>query len=192
MRYAEAREIEMPSRPEEESDLPEASCKYRMTLRKDGRARFVSHLEYITVITRAARRAKLPLRYSGGFHPQPKLSFSDALPTGVASDAEIIDMELVRQFTAGQLQSAMNDQLPEGFYIADCRQLYWKTASPSASIEKFVYSVALPKINNDLKTQIESFLGSESVMFSKIKKNRPIEIDLRPDVNDIALNENRL
>ncbi|PLX98884.1 MAG: B12-binding domain-containing radical SAM protein [Desulfuromonas sp.] len=190
MRYAEPELSDASTAAPEE--LPEASCRYRLLLRKDGRARLVGHLEYLTVFNRAARRAGLPLRYSGGFHPKPKLSFSDALPTGVASDAEIIDIELSRLWPADRLRATLNEQLPEGFEILDCRQLYWKTGSPSASIEKLVYAIEFPEVTAELSQKIADFLESPSVPFTKTKKNRPLEIDLRPDVADINLEGNRL
>ncbi len=190
MRYAETRE--MPPPAEKQDARPEASCRYRLLLRKDGRTRFVSHLEYITVIDRAARRARLPLRYSGGFHPQPKLSFSDALPTGVASDAEVLDIELSRQYAEAELCERLSAELPEGMTILDCRQLDWKTPSPSASIEKLVYTVTLPTTNDTLGRRVEEFLGSESVIATRMKKGRPVEIDLRTDVADIRVVGERL
>ena len=190
MRYAEVREqLDKEDTP---VDLPEASCKYRLLLRKDDRARFVSHLEYITVLTRAARRAKLPLRFSGGFHPQPKLSFSDALPTGVASDVEIIDIELSRQYEPADLATILNRQLPDGFFVLTCEQLYWKTPSPSASIESLVYSVPIAAVPSKLATRIQTFLKSASVPFTRRKKNRGIEVDLRPDVMNIEINGQHL
>ncbi len=190
MRYAENQEISAQEKVPDER--PEASCKYRLVLRKDGRARLVSHLEYITSLTRAARRAELPLRFSGGFHPKPKLSFSDALPTGVASDAEIIDIELSQHLSENELRTRFNDQLPDGFEVLDCQQLYWKTPSPSASIEKFTYSAVLPGPYPDLMARGREFLESESIRFTRMKKDRPIEVDLRPDVIDISLKEDCL
>ena len=191
MRYAETTVLPPPA-AEPADDVPDASCKYRLILRKDGRARLVSHLEYITVLTRAARRARLPMRFSGGYHPKPKLSFSDALPTGVASDAEIIDIELSRYLTDNELMTQLNNQLPEGFKILECQQLYWKTASPSASIKKFVYSVEVPTECPRLPERIIDFLNSESIPFSKCKGTGSKNVDLRPDVADIERQDNKL
>ena len=191
MRYAEPQELAAPAASAEEAKL-ENRFKYRLTLRKDGRAKLVSHLEYITVLTRAAIRAALPFSFSGGFHPKPRLSFSDALPTGVASDAEIMDMELFRQLSEEELLGKLNYQLPEGFTILSCQQLYWKTASPSASIERFIYQIPLTESDPGRSERIEKFLSADSVIFTRMKKNRPVEVDLRPDVIDIVLDQNRL
>src|SRR5262249_51180171 len=68
--------------------------RVRVTYRKVGRARFISHLELIEVFTRALRRAGLPVAFSGGHHPQPRLRFSPGLPVGAESECEVIDVDL--------------------------------------------------------------------------------------------------
>ncbi|PLX75073.1 MAG: B12-binding domain-containing radical SAM protein [Desulfuromonas sp.] len=192
MRYAQAGEISFPPADREEPTADE-TFRYRMTLRKSGRGRFVGHLEYITLLLRAARRAGLPLRFSGGFHPKPKVSFSDALPTGIASEAELLDLELTRQISEEILRQQLNRQLPEGFQILECRQLYWKTASPSASIKGSTYRLPLTNGSHPhLQERIDQFLQSESIEFTRRKKERPVQFDLRPDVIGIALDGNTL
>ena len=96
-------------------------------------------------------------------------------------------MELSRQFSTENLINILNQQLPEGFSILECQQLYWKTPSPSASIEKLIYKIVLPESFPELAARIRKFLASESVLFTRMKKNRPLEVDLRPDVIDIEL-----
>jgi len=168
----------------------EARFRYRLQLRRDGRARFVSHLEYISVLERAARRAKLPLRYSGGFHPAPKFSFSDALPTGAASDAELLDLELFAALPAAELQQLLGAQLPEGMAILDSSEIPTSTPSPSAHIAHSVYRVTLPE-NIDLpETRLSEFMAHESVPVVLAAKGRTI--DLRRDVVAVEREGNAL
>ncbi len=68
--------------------------RVRLKLAKRGRAKMVAHLEYLTMFQRAVRRARLPIRFSQGFHPTPKVSYLEALPMGVESEAELVDIEL--------------------------------------------------------------------------------------------------
>jgi radical SAM-linked protein len=166
--------------------------RYRLQLRKDGRARFVSHLEYINVLERAARRAKIPLRYSQGFHPSPKFSFSDALPTGVASDAELIDLELFQPLDAGILKQGLGAQLPEGFEIIDCRPISLKTASTSASVDFATFRVELQSIPAGLNQRLQDFLQSEQVVTEVLRKEKLISEDLRPDVVDLQIDGHNL
>ena len=185
-------DAEMPPRPSTREQFTpdnEARHKIRLRLRKDGRARMVAHLEFMTVIHRAVRRAGLPLRFSQGFHPAPRISFPDALPTGVESDVEIIDLELFRPISAEEAVTALNRQLPEGFRILEGAVVDWKTASPSVSITESVYLLQLPETPPvDLALRIAAFLEAETVPTTRDKGNgRTIEVDLRPGVTTLEL-----
>jgi radical SAM family uncharacterized protein/radical SAM-linked protein len=172
----------------------EARHKVRLRLRKDGKARMVAHLEFMTVVHRAVRRAGLPLRFSQGFHPAPRISFPDALPTGVESDAEIIDLELFRPVSASAAVTALNAQLPEGFRILEGAVVDWRTPSPSASIEESVYRLQLPApVPTDLAGRIAAFLAAETVAAVRDKGNgRTVEVDLRPGVAALKLDGDAL
>ncbi len=172
----------------------EARHKIRLRLRKDGKARMVAHLEFMTVIHRAVRRAGLPLRFSQGFHPAPRISFPDALPTGVESDAEIIDLELFRAISAEDAVTALDRQLPEGFKILEGARVDWKTPSPSASIAESVYQLKLPATRPaDLAGRITAFLAAETVPSTRDKgEGRTIDVDLRLGVEDLELRDDTL
>jgi len=189
MRTGGHAELELPQA--ETLPLPgeEERYKVRVRLRKEGRARFVAHLEFMSVVHRAARRAGLPVRFSGGFHPQPRISFPDALPTGVASDAEIIDFELFRPVAAQELAGRLNRELPADFRVLAASELDWRSPSPSASIESVTYRVTCPAPDRALPRRVAAFLAAESVPFAREKKGKKIEIDLRPEVIDIQLDE---
>jgi radical SAM family uncharacterized protein/radical SAM-linked protein len=186
MRLTERGELSLPA--PEQTELPgeEERCKIRVRMRKDGKARFVGHLEFMTVVHRAARRARLPVRFSAGFHPQPRISFPDALPTGVESDAEIIDLELFRPRGAREIVEALNEQLPEGFKVLEGASLPWQTPSPSVSIKEVLYRVTLPaEVPEDLDRRLEAFLAAGEVFVSRDKGGKSVSVDLRPDVIDL-------
>lgn len=189
MRTGDHAELELPTPEQPPAPGEEERYKVRLRLRKDGRARFVAHLEFMSVIQRAARRAGLPVRYSGGFHPHPRISFPDALPTGVASDAEIIDFELFRPVAAKELATRLNAELPADFRVLAAGELDWRSPSPSVSIESVTYRVALPAPVSGLGQRITAFLEAGSVLARREKKGRQIEIDLRPEVIAIQLDE---
>jgi len=161
----------------------EERFRYRLLLHRDGRTRFVSHLEYISVLERAARRAKLPLRYSAGFHPAPKFSYSDALPTGVASDAELLDLELFAELPPDSVQQALSRQLPEGMTVRSCVQVPSSTPSPSASIAHAVYRVTLPPGTQLPAERLADFLRMETLLVTLPRKEQTI--DIRRDVVDL-------
>ncbi|WP_432821879.1 TIGR03960 family B12-binding radical SAM protein [Trichloromonas sp.] len=187
-------DAELPPRgPAREQFTPdnEARHKVRLRLRKEGRARMVAHLEFMTLVQRAVRRAGLPLRFSQGFHPAPRISFPDALPTGVESDAEIIDLELFRPVSAEEAVTALNRQLPEGFRVLEGAAVDWKTPAPSVSIMESVYRLQLPETPPaDLANRVAAFLAAETVTTTRDKGDgRTIEVDLRPGVTALELDD---
>jgi len=188
MRLVERGELSLPA-PDAAPAVPtDERFKVRLRLRKEGRARFVSHLEFMTFFHRACRRARLPLRFSEGFHPHPKISFPDALPTGVESDAEIIDLELFEPCSAQEVTVRLNAQFPEGIRVLEAVRLPAKTPSPAASIRETVYALALPEDTpEDLPRRIEQALAAETIPVTRLKKGKEQVLDLRKDLRDIEL-----
>ena len=86
----------------------------RIRISKRGRIKFVSHLDMFRTMTRAVRRAGIPLWYTEGFNPHPYLSYLLALPLGVEGVAEPIDIRLVEPMTMEELQNRLNAVMPEG------------------------------------------------------------------------------
>jgi radical SAM-linked protein len=192
MRLTTHGELALPPQPPAEPPGDEERYKVRLQLRKDGKARFVSHLEFMTVVHRAARRGSIPVRFSGGFHPQPRISFPDALPLGVESDAEILDFELYRPWSAREVVEALNAQLPEGFRVLEAAALHWQTPAPSVSIKEVVYRVELPVDSPaDLPGRLAAFLAAE-VPVTREKGTKSVELDLRRDVHDLEIADGAL
>jgi radical SAM family uncharacterized protein/radical SAM-linked protein len=157
--------------------------KIRLRVRKEGRARYVGHLEFMTLFQRATRRAALPVRFSAGFHPAPRISFGDALPTGVESDAEIIDLELFQSIGVREAVEGLNRQLPEGVKVLEGAALHWPTPSPSVSIMESVYQVSLPESSPaDLPARLTAFLAADDVVVERQRGEKKSIVDLRPDV----------
>ena len=186
---------ELPLPPQRPIEQPgdEERYKVRLQLRKDGKARFVSHLEFMTVVHRAARRGGIPVRFSGGFHPQPRISFPDALPLGVESDAEIVDFELYRPWSAREVVETLNAQLPEGFRVLEAATLHWQTPAPSVSIKEVIYRVEVP-VNPpaDLAERLTAFLAAAEVPVMREKGNTSMELDLRRGVLALELDDDGL
>ncbi len=169
-------------------DKNEQLTKVRLRLSKLGRARMVAHLEYLKMFQRAVRRANLPVRFSQGFHPMPKISFLEALPMGVSSEAELVDLELLSFVPVDKVIKSINVQLPEGFKIIEGEIIPWKAPSPSAAVASSCYRVPLPiPVAEDLKQRIIDFLDADQIVISQIKKEREVQINIRPGVLDLGL-----
>jgi radical SAM-linked protein len=140
----------------------------------------------MTLIHRAVRRAALPVKYSAGFHPAPRISFGDALPLGVASEAELIDLELSSPCQPQEAMLQLNQELPEGVRVLKAESWPRKGEAPANSIHAATYKVSLPEDTDDgLEERLDDFLGREAVITTRTKKNLASELDLRPWVLDL-------
>ncbi len=162
-------------------EIAEKLTRVRLRLSKQGRARMVGHLEYLKMFQRAVRRAGLPIRFSQGFHPLPKISYLEALPMGVSSEAELVDLELLFTVPVAKVIADLNVQLPAGFKIVEGEIIPWKSPSPSAAVVSSCYRVTLPDpVPEDLAERISNFLAAEQIMISRVKKDVVKQVDIRP------------
>jgi radical SAM family uncharacterized protein/radical SAM-linked protein len=121
---------------------------YRLVFSKSGRGRFLSHLEMATALQRAMRRAELPLTYSQGYHPSPKVSFGDALPLGLESQAEEMKLILHQPLLPSEIGRRLNSELPSGLEILevaaedkDTRQMTPRVVTYEATLKKGVWPI---------------------------------------------------
>jgi radical SAM-linked protein len=94
----------------------------QVSYEKTGLARFFGHLELVNIFLRALRRARIPVKFSEGFHPKPKVSFDNPLPTGVESEDERMVLTVPRDVAANALQEGLNAELPEGLRVHACSE----------------------------------------------------------------------
>lgn len=97
--------------------------RVRIRYTKEGRVRFVSARDLTGVWERALRRAGLPIRYSEGYSPHPKVSFPDALPVGVASTGEYAEMTFTEPIDLGPAMTTLSATLPDGMMILTYQQV---------------------------------------------------------------------
>ncbi len=91
--------------------------KLRVRISKEGGVRFISHLEYSRTISRAVKRAKLPVAYSEGFNPHIKMSLASALGVGIESVAEYAEFDLALPVEKDAAMAALNASLPPGIRV---------------------------------------------------------------------------
>ena len=173
--------------------LPEPDpFRYRLAYTKEGSARFISHLEFSSSFSRALRRAGLPLRYSQGFHPLPRVTFHEALPVGLESRSALCDIELTEPVPAEEILERLNRELPCGITILKVTENVLKSGAAPATIKK--YTVTLPDHpalhfpdTVGLARSIADFQACETRMIQIVKKDKAVEIDLKKIIPEIAL-----
>lgn len=117
--------------------------EYRLRFSKEKNLKFLSHLELMRTIERAFRRAQLPLVYSGGFHPHPKLSFGPALAVGISSNDEYLDFQLINNLEPDQIKDTLNSLLPEDLRAIAVARILQHVKTLNAVINRAAYSVFL-------------------------------------------------
>jgi radical SAM-linked protein len=183
---------ERPHEPRSEHPLPphnqpdDAAARVRLRFRKFEKMRFLSHLEMINLFSRAVARARIPIRFSRGFHPHPKFSFATALSVGIASWAEYMDMEIASGYGAEQVMKELNNVLPEGMEILEAREIPLRAESLSVIMEKIRYRVTLAEpVPCDLPAAAARFLALESCPLHREKKGKTQDFDLRRELAEL-------
>jgi radical SAM-linked protein len=151
---------------------------YRLSYAKLGPARWLSHLELINAIYRALRRAALPLAFTGGYHPLPKVAFHGALPVGVESLCECLDVALTRPLPPETLVEQLNGVLPAGLKALTAARLAPGAKAPEIAAASFEAESPLPIFAAE---KAAAFLAQDSVPFVKRRPGGPPrEVDVRP------------
>ena len=100
-----------PSRTQPEQHEPPVQW-LRVKYAKRGRARFTSHRDFARAFERALRRAAVPMAYSSGFSPHPRISYANAAPTGAASESEYLEIGLAAVCDPDEVLNALDEALP--------------------------------------------------------------------------------
>ncbi|PPK69063.1 TIGR03936 family radical SAM-associated protein [Actinokineospora auranticolor] len=155
--------------------------KIRLRYAKRGRLRFTSHRDVARAFERALRRAGVPMAYSQGFNPHPKISWIGAAPTGVASEAEYVEIQVVEALDPASLARVLDAALAPGLDVLEAVQ-----AGPGGLAERMEASdwhIELPGVDPDtLSVAVERLLAEEHVEVERLTKDGRRLIDARPAV----------
>ncbi len=144
----------------------------RVKYKKIGDISYISHLDIVKLMERIARRAKLKLSYSEGFHPHPKIAFSPALQLGVQSESEFIDIDLAQEYDICELLKFLNEKSIEGIIFTDIAEIEY-TQSLVAFITHSVYKIIISKNKGDADHLIEiidNINSDQEIILSKKSK----------------------
>lgn len=159
--------------------------RIRITFIKQGALRYTGHLDLHKLWERAARRAELPLAYSQGFHPQPKMNMAAALPLGFSSRCEVMDMRLEHDISLGDLPTRLNETLPSGLQVVGVEQVDERAPALQTQIASAEYEVTLkdPLDPSAVEQKIESVMELKTMP----RERRGKMYDLRPLLEELKL-----
>lgn len=160
---------------------PPVVQRLRIRYAKRGRLRFTSHRDIQRAFERALRRAAVPMAYSAGFSPHPKVSWAGAAPTGTASEAEYVEIAVASPVDPGALHAALDAALPPDLDILEIVE----AATPSLvdQLEASVWQIELPGSDpRQVHQAVDAFLNARTVEVERLMKSGMRTFDTRSAV----------
>ncbi len=187
--YADAPEETHPRRAAGSRQHLPVLKRFRLRYGVRGRLRFLSHLEMMGLLARALSRAGIPVAYSQGFHPHPKIAMGPARPVGVAGLNEYFDLTVAGSLFEDDLVVRLNRVLPEEIRISGVNWIPNQTAAVSSVIRFGEYRVRIPKalFREPPASLVARFLARGEIPVQRTKKGRTKTLDIRPMIREMAL-----
>ncbi|MCA6094986.1 TIGR03936 family radical SAM-associated protein [Streptomyces sp. SCA3-4] len=152
--------------------------RIRLRYTKRGRLRFTSHRDFQRAFERALRRAEVPMAYSAGFTPHPKVSYANAAPTGTGSEAEYLEIQLAEARDPAVLRALLDESLPDGLDITDAVEAH--TSSFADRLQASVWELRLEGVElADAEKAVAAFMAAEQVEVQRRTKNGMRTFDAR-------------
>lgn len=162
--------------------------KIRLRYSRHGRIRFISHRDTARLFERAFRRLRLPLTYSEGFSPRPKISFGLALTVGHESEAEYLDIDLVTAIDVEVLPSQLNDVLPDGLVVAAAAPLEPGATSLQQVITCCRWTIeVLGGSIEAVNAAVSGLLAAAECPVERERKAKTTVVDVRPAILEIEV-----
>lgn len=165
---------------------PPTVQRLRIHYTKRGRLRFASHRDFQRSFERALRRGSIPIAFSAGFSPHPKVSYANAAPTGVASEAEYLEIGVALRCDPERLRVVLDDCLPEGFDVVEIVEA--GAGSLADRLEASRWQIVLPGADPaTVEAAVAAFLAEEVVEVERMTKNGVRRFDARSAVVSLTV-----
>ncbi|HEB84460.1 MAG TPA: DUF2344 domain-containing protein, partial [Bacteroidetes bacterium] len=172
------------TKPAEGRPPGEVVLTARVRYRRGGAMRWTGHLDLVRLWDRALRRGGVPVAFSRGFHPHPRIAFAPPLPVGIRSEDEYVDLELSDTLTASDLLSRLRRTLPAGLEPLEAATFREKLPSLSAQVERMEY-LFRPREENGWLERMDRWLAQPRCPVRRRKRDRVRTVDLRPFVEEV-------
>ncbi|GJF20221.1 MULTISPECIES: TIGR03936 family radical SAM-associated protein [Streptomyces] len=155
--------------------------RIRLRYTKRGRLRFTSHRDFQRAFERALRRAEVPMAYSAGFTPHPKVSYANAAPTGTGSEAEYLEIALTEARDPEQLRLLLDESLPAGLDVVEAVEA--RTSGLADRLTASVWELRLDGVESaDAERAVAAFNAADAVEVQRRTKNGVRTFDARSAV----------
>lgn len=170
---------------------PNQPPKYRLrlTFAKKPHLKYISHLDLALVWERALRRAQIPLAYSQGFNPRPKIQIASGLPLGTSGSAEIMDIIVTAPIDPTTARQRISETLPLGMTLHSIEEVPLKAPALQHLLRQADYQVLVETdlSSQELNERIEALLAADKIIQTRQRKRRAEEFNLRPWLHQLRL-----
>ena len=158
--------------------------RLRIRYAKRGRLRFTSHRDFSRAFERAIFRARVPMAYSSGFNPHPRISYAGAAPTGSASEAEYLEIALAAVVDPAEIRGLLEEALPDGLDILEVVESQGGSLADLLEVSRWrLDTTAEPAA---LAAAVEAFLGTDEVLVERMTKKGLRTFNCRAAVLDLG------
>jgi radical SAM-linked protein len=162
-------------------DVAPTVQRLRLRYAKRGRLRFSSHRDFQRALERALRRAQVPMAYSAGFSPHPKVSYANSAATGVASEAEYVEIGVAIACDPAAVRQALDEALPAGLDVVEVVEA--RTPDFANRLEASLWRIELPGIGRaQAQAAVDRLLEQDEVLVDRMTKNGNRTFDARSAV----------
>ena len=165
---------------EQPKQAPPPVQRLRVRYAKRGRLRFTSHRDFSRAFERAVFRARLPMAYSSGFNPHPRISYAGAAPTGSASEAEYLELALAEVVEPGAVLAALDEAMPDGLDVVEVVES--AGGSLAELLQASLWNIALPTSEEAVVPAVRAFLRADEVFVQRMTKKGLRDFDARAAV----------
>ena len=153
--------------------------RYRITFSKNEAMRFTGHLDLFSTLERTMRRANLPLAYSEGFNPRPKMMLASALPLGYTSECERAEFWLKEELPPKEVAAAIIKSSPPGITLHTTEVPNAQSPKLQNALKSAAFRVTILPPQEELAERVQEMLDTPSIMREKIRKGKKRTYDLR-------------
>jgi radical SAM-linked protein len=162
--------------------------RLRLTFTKLGALKYTGHLDLHRLLERALRRANIPIAYTQGFNPQPRMNLAEALPLGITSECEVMDIWLSEAVDSAKAKMDLDHAVPADMQILTMTEVDEKLPPLQTQVVAAEYRVTLQPAPADLAVRVRNLLAQPTLL--RERRHKPY--DLRPLIELLDIEENVL
>ncbi len=166
--------------------------RIRVWFGKQGQMKLLSHLDLVRLFDRAVRRAAIPISFTGGYHPGPRIAIANALSLGNTSSGEIVDFELTKNMSLGEFQNKLASELPTDIPLYRLEEIDIKSASATQILEKAEYLITVTSTSESHPVNWQEYINavnntSEILWEKTTKSGKKQQVNLRDRLFELEL-----